>query len=340
MTQIVESDPTRGTPRGRLASRRSRLTTGRRDLAILVVLVIIAVSLPSAVSGATLFLWETVAVQAIFALGTNMLIGDTDIHTFGQAAFYGTGGYTIALLTIEGWSVPTALLAAAIMGILIGALIGWLSMPLMGIGSVMMTVAVAQSLYSLSGRSSLLGGDNGKSVEPNGVPIPVAPEYGYFIFGVCFLLGALIWLIRRSPYGALQRAIRDDPVRVVSMGINVRLFRASVFMVSGAFCAVAGALTALTQFASSPEFFFWLISGNALIMVVLGGMGTFWGPIIGAAAYTLLIHELQDRFPDSSVLVSGLCLLALVLIAPRGLVGGPRRIRYFVQQVSARRGES
>ena len=333
----MQSEPARGTRAAKEPGRRFRMTSGRRDLAILVVLVAIAFSLPNAVSGATLFLWETIAVQAIFALGTNMLIGDTDIHTFGQAAFYGTGGYTIAVLTIDGWSVPGALVAAAVMGLVIGALIGGLSMPLMGIGSVMMTVAVAQSFYSLSGRSSLLGGDNGKSVLPNGVPVPVAPEYGYFIFSVCFFLGALIWLIRRSPYGALQRAIRDDPVRVLSMGINVRMFRATVFMVSGAFCAVAGALTALTQFASSPEFFFWLISGNALIMVVLGGMGTFWGPIIGAAVYTLLIHELQDRFPDSSVLVSGIALLVLVLIAPRGLIGGPKRIRDLVQQFSARK---
>lgn len=301
------------------------------------VLVATAFVLPNVVSGATLFLWETIAIQAIFALGTNMLIGETDIHTFGQAAFYGTGGYTIALLTLQGWSAPTALLVAAVGGVLVGGFIGGLSMRLMGIGSVMMTVAVAQSFYSVAGRSTLLGGDNGKAVAPNGVPSPVTPEFGYFVFGVCLVLGTLIWLIRRSPYGAMQRAIREDPVRVLSMGLNVRLFRASVFAVSGAFCAIAGAMTALAQFSASPEFFFWLISGNALTMVVLGGMGTFWGPVIGAVTYTLLLHELQDRYPSSSVLVTGLCLLTLVLIAPRGLIGGPARIREFIVSIANRK---
>lgn len=329
-TVRVAETPAAGTVRGPRAGHL-------RSLAPFPLIVVAGLILPWVTSGAGLFLWELIVIQVVFALGTNLLVGHANIHTFGQAAFYGVGGYAAAVLALEGWNAWLALIAAIVLGSLLGGFVGGLTMRMTGMGTLMVTVAVAQCFSMLSGRLSVFGGDNGLSAIANGFPSTVGVSYWYLLLGICLVAIALMWVIVHSPFGAVLHALRDDPVRVVHMGVDVRRFRVIAFTLSGAFCGLAGSLAAYTQSAVSPEFFFWVISGNALIMCVLGGLNSFWGPALGAVVYVLLSHELQSYFPDMSILAMGIALLVVVLILPRGLVEAPRRLALILPRQTGRK---
>ena len=307
-----------------------------RSVAPFLLLAAFAGVLPLLVDGAGLFLWEMIAVQAVFALGTNLLVGHANIHTFGQAAFFGAGGYAVALMSIRGWPVVLTLVMAIGLCALLGALIGGISARATAMGTLMITVAVAQSLHMLTGRLSVFGGDNGLSAIAEGLPSTIGTGYWYLIASLSLVAVAVLWCILHSPFGALLHAMRDDPLKVAHLGINVKLVRVAVFTLSGAFCGFAGSLAAFTQSAVSPEFFLWVVSGNALIMCVLGGMRSFWGPAAGAVLYMLLTHELQGALPTISILVTGVALLVVVLLLPGGLADAPGRLKSSARLVTRR----
>lgn len=288
---------------------------------------VVAAFLPFVADGASLLLWELIAIQIVFALGTNILVGHANVHTFGQAAFFGVGGYGVAVLVTRGWSTPLALLVGVVLCALLGVFIAALSTRASPMGTLMITVAVAQSLYMLAGRLSAFGGDNGLSVIAMDIPSTVGWGYWYLVAGLCGAAVLLMWLVASSPLGALLHALRDDPVKISHLGIDVRLVRIAAFALSGAFCGFAGALAAVTQSAVSPQTFHWIVSGNALIMCVLGGLRSFWGPAAGAVLYMLLTHELQGAFPEISTLAIGVVLLVVVLLLPGGLAEAPVRLR-------------
>src|SRR5690606_5212116 len=195
-TVRMAETPAAGTVRGPRAGHL-------RSLAPFPLIVVAGLILPWVTSGAGLFLWELIVIQVVFALGTNLLVGHANIHTFGQAAFYGVGGYAAAVLALEGWNAWLALIAAIVLGSPLGGFVGGLTMRMTGMGTLMVTVAGAQCFSMLSGRLSVFGGDNGLSAIANGFPSTVGVSYWYLLLGICLVAIALMWVIVHSPFGAV-----------------------------------------------------------------------------------------------------------------------------------------
>jgi branched-chain amino acid transport system permease protein len=322
----------------RLARQRSPAAVRRvsAKAAVLVVVVVVAAVFPMMATGAQVFLWETILVQAVFALSVNLLVGHAGIPTFGQAAFYGTGAYAVAALSSHGLPVVVCLVLAMLITGFWALLVGLVASRAAGLGMLMLTLAVAQGMFAVLDRSSLFGGTNGKLVSLVDWPGVSTHAYWYALFIVCAIAAALMWLIVHSPFGLTMHATRDDPLRTLHLGIPVRKYRLIMFTFAGAFGGLAGALFAFTTEAVDPSAFDWTISGNALLMCLLGGLYSFWGPAVGAVIYELLNYQLAQVLPKSWMLFLGIAVMLVVLGVPHGAVSAPERIGSLMRFVRGR----
>jgi branched-chain amino acid transport system permease protein len=303
----------------------------------LLIVVVIALLLPEVTDRAQIFLWQTFAIQALFALSVNLLIGHSGIATFGQAAFYGLGAYTVAEASSHQIAVPLCLLAGMIVAGAASAVVAGIASRAAGLGVLMLTLAVSQGIFSLLDRSSFMGGDNGLLVTNAHWFSPISNDFFYATVLICTFGGVLMWIVLRSPFGHTMHAIRDDPLRTVHLGVNVRLYRLIMFVIAGAFGGLAGGLFAVTNQAVDPSVFNWTISGNALIMALIGGLYSFWGPILGAGTFVLLNHYLSNAAPTSWTLFLGIAVGVIVVALPRGFVSAPRQIQTLFHYARRRR---
>ncbi len=311
--------------------------TGLRELLVrrcrpvgLVVFSAAALLLPLIANGAQLFLWETVLLQAVFALSVNLLVGHGGIATFGQAAFFGVGAYTVAALSQAGIAVPLGLIAALILGAAASVLVAAIASRAEGLGVMMLTLAVSQGLFSIVNRSNFMGGANGTPVVLVDWFSTTSTAYWYAMLAISAAAALLMWVVLNSPFGLTMRAIRDDPLRVVHFGVSVRLLRAVMFVIAGGFGGLAGGLFACTSQAVDPAVFNWTVSGNALIMALVGGLYSTWGPVLGAIMIVLLNYYLSTLAPALWTFFLGLVVAAMVVALPHGLVSAPDRVRSLV----------
>jgi branched-chain amino acid transport system permease protein len=186
----------------------------------------------------------------------------------------------------------------------------------------LLTLAFAQLIFVLTEQLiGLTGGSNGLLISRYLPHALVESRNHYYLALTCLALSTgAIWALLRSPFGLVIHAVRDDPPRAAGLGINVDLVRAVVFILSGLLAGVAGTLAAVATGGAFPEFAFWLTSGEALVMVVLGGTGTLFGPPIGAAALVVFEH-VTVRYLKNWPLYLGCLLIITVLLFPRGLAG-------------------
>jgi branched-chain amino acid transport system permease protein len=307
--------------------------TGLRELLVrlyrpvgLAVFSAAALLLPLVANGAHLFLWETVLLQAVFALSVNLLVGHAGIATFGQAAFFGIGAYTVAALSQAGISVALALIAALILGGAASVLVAAIASRAEGLGVMMLTLAVSQGLFSMMNRSNFMGGANGTPVVLVDWFSTTSTAYWYAMLAISAAAALLMWVVLNSPFGLTMRAIRDDPLRVVHFGVSVRLLRAIMFVIAGGFGGLAGGLFACTSQAVDPAVFNWTVSGNALIMALVGGLYSTWGPVLGAIMIVLLNYYLSTLAPALWTFFLGLIVAVMVVALPHGLVSAPDRV--------------
>jgi branched-chain amino acid transport system permease protein len=294
--------------------------------------VILAASLllPLVATGAQLFLWETVLLQAVFALSVNLLVGHSGIATFGQAAFFGIGAYAIAATSQHGVAVSFGLIAAMILGAAASAVVAGIAARAEGMAVMMLTLAVSQGLFSMMNRSSFMGGANGTAVVLVDWFSTTSIAYWYSMLAISAVAAWLMWVVLRSPFGLSMRAIRDDPLRVVHFGVSVRLFRSVMFVIAGAFGGLAGGLFACTSQAVDPSVFNWTVSGSALIMALVGGLYAAWGPVLGATMIVLLNYYLSTLMPALWTFFLGIVVAVVVIALPHGLVSAPERVRTLV----------
>jgi branched-chain amino acid transport system permease protein len=276
-----------------------------------------------------------VVVLGLAAMALNFLLGFTGVLSFGHAAYFGLGSYGAAM-TIKFFapSTPLAIVAGVLVGTVAAAVIGWLIKSLRGTYFAMVTIAFGQVFYFIAFRwNSVTGGDDGLTGwqrQPlhlgfTTVDILHDDRAFYYLVLACFGLavGAMALLLR-SPLGRTLIAIRENERRARFLGVPVERHIWLSFVLSGAFCALAGALYALLSNFTDPRSLHWTLSGNFVIMAVLGGMRSFWGPLVGAAVFVVLQDYLSSHTQNWMSFI-GLFFVLVVLFFPRGVLGILRR---------------
>jgi branched-chain amino acid transport system permease protein len=281
-----------------------------------------------------------ILVWGLFGLGFDILFGYTGLLSFGQSAFYGTGGFIAAyLLTRAGFPhVITALVIGMVVAALVGWLIGMLALRRTGIYFAMITVAIAEIFFfvEFNPLSDWTGGENGLP----GVPTPVVnlgfttlnftsgwSLYPFLAF--CYFIGLVIALrIVHSPVGAVLAAIRENPLRAQAVGHNVWAYKLTAFVIAAAYAGLAGGLLGVLQGFMPPDAFMFETSGQLIIQTAIGGRGTLIGPLVGAAVWLFLQDFLQATLKLGAAwkLVLGLVFVLLVCFLRQGIVGAVREL--------------
>ncbi|HTR83392.1 MAG TPA: branched-chain amino acid ABC transporter permease [Reyranella sp.] len=276
-------------------------------------------------------LGSRILIYALAAMALNFLLGYTGVLSFGHAAYFGLGGYgTAMVLKFLYPSTPLAMLAGIVVGTVAAAIIGPLIVRLRGVYFAMCTIAFGQVFYFIAFQwSSVTGGDDGLSAWQR-QPINLGfttfdilhdnKAFYYFVLAVFALcVGAMAFLLR-SPFGRTLLAIRENERRARFLGIPVDRHIWMSWVVSCFFVSVAGCLYALLSDFIDPRAIRWDQSGNFVIMAVLGGMRSFWGPLIGAAIF-LVLQDYISSHTENWMSFVGLFFVLIVLFFPRGVLG-------------------
>jgi branched-chain amino acid transport system permease protein len=279
------------------------------------------------VAGALLPLDDALVVEnaiglALFAVATNLLLGFGGLVSFGQAAFYGAGAYVVMIGWERwGWSYWVGFAVAPLVGALLALAVGLIALRTRQLYFALLTLAFTQLAFVLAQQQhEFTGGDNGifGDVLP---PVLADNRQGYmFTLGVATVSCLVLWRIVTSPFGLVLRATRENRDRMEALGVNVFRHQLIAFMISGFFCAVAGALFVVHTKSAYPQLLEWTKSGEPILMAVIGGMLSFLGPVVGAFVYVIGQQWLVQN-TDHWQLVLGLVLLAVVLLRPDGLAG-------------------
>ncbi len=315
-----------------------RLGKGNQSLwlGLLLFLFLLALPMYSAQSPYTVILAIDLLVAALFATSLHFIMGPAGLHSFGHAAYFGLGAYGAALLlTKAGIPMEAALLLAPLLAIAGAFVFGWFAVRLSGVYLAMLTLAFAQITWATVYQwDSFTGGSNGL--------IGVWPAHWlshkstYYVL-VLTLTALSLWALRRmlfSPFGYAIRAGRDSFARADAIGIDVKKVHWVAFIIAGGFAGLAGSLFVFSKGSVSPETLFVTKSVDGLVMVLLGGIQTLVGPIVGAVSFTWL-HDTVARNTEYWRAVLGGVILLLVLLFPQGIAG---YIRLAMQRLSRLRG--
>ncbi|MBP2669385.1 MAG: Branched-chain amino acid ABC-type transport system [Deltaproteobacteria bacterium] len=273
------------------------------------------------------YLLTQIFIASLVAVAFNLLLGTTGLLSFGQAAFYGVGAYTVGLLaTKAGVSTLPALLLAPVFAAAVAALIGFFCVRLSGVHFAMLTLAFGQLVFTIAFKwYGFTGGDNGiQGIPvrplPGGVEIGSTQAMYYFALAVVGVSVEILRRIRSSPFGSTLKAIRENTQRAAYLGVNVKLYQWAAFVIAGAFTGLAGGLYALMEKSITPDIIHWTKSGEPVFMTIIGGIYTFAGPMVGAVVFTVLNSYLV-AWTEKWALVLGIILLVMVLLLPGGVVG-------------------
>ncbi|HEX3537749.1 MAG TPA: branched-chain amino acid ABC transporter permease [Stellaceae bacterium] len=278
-----------------------------------------------------------IMLMAVFAMSLDLLVGFAGLVSLGHTAFFGVGGYALMLLTSSAgpanlWlTLPVALAAAAVAAVIIGLLVLRSS----GVYFIMVTLAFTQMLYYFAIGQKWLGGSDGAYInfKPRAalfgfVPFDLQKPLHFYWVALALMAGTylLLFVILRSLFGRVVCAIRSNEGRLASLGIPTFRYKLVCFVIAGALAGLAGYFASAQYGVVNPDFFGWRLAGEVLMIVILGGMGTLHGPILGAFALVLL----EDSLSVASkhwLLPMGLFIIAAVLLLPKGIAGLLERAR-------------
>ena len=314
--------------------RERRHAAARRQKVFYAVLLVIALLAPLAVY--PVFLMKLLCF-ALFACAFNLLLGYAGLLSFGHAAFFATGGYITGymLSSYSGLSTELGILAGTLASTVLGGLFGMLAIRRQGIYFAMITLALAQLVFFVFVQAPFTGGENGLQGVPRGhlfglVDMKNNMAMYYFVLAVFVLGFAIIQRTIHSPYGQVLKAIRENEPRAVSLGYNVDRHKLLAFVISAALAGLAGATkTVVFQLASLTDAH-WHMSGEVILMTLLGGVGTLLGPVLGSGLVVWLHHALGGSVLGSwmSVILGSIFVLC-VLLFRAGIVG---YLQKFVQR--------
>jgi branched-chain amino acid transport system permease protein len=312
----------------------ARLTPARLALGVVLLLLLLV---PVVGGRYETYLVTQILIFALFALALNLMVGSAGLVSFGHAAYFAIGAYAVAVLgTTLAWPFALTFGGAIVLSALAALVIGYFCVRLTSIYLAMLTLAFAQLVWAVAFQwRSVTRGDTGFI----GLRVPdliSSPQAFYYFALLTVVLSALVlWLVRESAFGRTLVSARENAVRTEFVGVNVKRIQLVAFVVSGTFSGVAGALFALFNRSVFPEFAWWTMSAEVLIMTILGGIYSFFGPALGAAAIILLdvtISEHTEYWPT----VLGLILLVVLFVFPDGLAGLAGRWRRDRPATSAR----
>jgi branched-chain amino acid transport system permease protein len=294
-----------------------------------------------------LTLFTRIVILALAAVSLNLMLGYGGMMSFGHAAYLGIGGYAVGILAHEGvtsgfvqW--PVALLASALFALVIGAL----SLRTRGVYFIMITLAFAQMAYYICAGIARYGGDDGLTIYKRSEfvgPVNLSNKVQFYYICLALLLAAiyLVWRLVNSRFGMVIQGSRSNDVRMRAIGFPTYRYKLICFVIAGTLCGLSGALLANHTDFVSPSIMYWTRSGDLIIMVVLGGMGTLFGPVFGAVALlvfeellpalirllgTPMFGEQAARASEYWQIVMGPLLLLVVLFARGGIDGLLRKL--------------
>jgi branched-chain amino acid transport system permease protein len=310
--------------------RRSRFSANAKALALLLAC---ALALPWLLASLGmdyyLSLASRIVVYAIAATSLNLVLGYGGMVTFGHAAFVGLGAYVTGIMISEGvQSGPTHVLVAVLLGSAVALLIGMISLRTRGVYFIMITLAFAQMLFYLANSVKGYGGDEGLNIRSRsllavGSLVLDLKKPFVFYYVALTVLVLTLWALARfvpSRFGRAVLALRDDDVRAEALGFPTYRFKLTVFVVAGALGAVSGVLSVNLSGYVSPNVLHWTQSGTLMVMVILGGVASVWGGVLGAAVL-LLLEELLSAYTQHGEFWTGWVLLLVVLFTRQGLAG-------------------
>lgn len=268
---------------------------------------------------------------ALFACAFNLLLGYAGLLSFGHAAFFGGAAYITGYVTKEwGFGPLLGILAGAAFAMVIGTIFGFLAIRRQGIYFAMVTLALAQIIYFLALQMPFTGGENGLQGIPRGqlfgfIDLNSSLSMYYFVFAI-FLIGfGIIYRTINSPFGEVLQAIRENESRALSLGYDVDHFKLLAFVISATLAGLAGATKAIIfQFAALTSAH-WQTSGEVILMTLVGGLGTIFGPVLGAITVGALSHELS-AFGSWVQVILGTIFVVCVMVFRRGIIGEIQRL--------------
>lgn len=264
---------------------------------------------------------------AIFACAFNLLLGYTGLLSFGHAAFMGSAAYATGWLVRSGGLTPElGVIAGTLVAGVLGLLVGLVAIRRQGIYFAMVTLAMAQMIYFICLQAPFTGGEDGLQGVPRGKLLGVLPlDNDLVMYFVVLAVFAAVFLgivrIVHSPYGQVLKAIRENEPRAVSLGYDVDRYKLLAFVLSTALAGLAGSLKTLVLGFATLSDVHWSLSGEVVLMTLLGGMGTFAGPVIGAFTIVGLQNFLADRVGSWVTVIIGVIFVFCVIAFRRGIVG-------------------
>ncbi|MGC4079091.1 MAG: branched-chain amino acid ABC transporter permease [Rubrivivax sp.] len=264
---------------------------------------------------------------AIFACAFNLLLGYTGLLSFGHAAYFAAAAYSTGwLVRSAGWSPELGIVAGTLIAAAVGLVVGLIAIRRQGIYFAMVTLALAQMVYFVFLQAPFTGGEDGLQGVPRGKLFGVLSLADdrvmyYVVLAVFVAVFAAIIRIVHSPFGQVLKAIRENEPRAVSLGYAVDRYKLLAFVLSTAIAGLAGALKTLVLGFATLSDAHWSLSGEVVLMTLLGGMGTFAGPVIGAFTIIGLQNFLADRVGSWVTVIIGGIFVACVVAFRRGFVG-------------------
>lgn len=264
---------------------------------------------------------------AIFACAFNLLLGYTGLLSFGHAAFMGSAAYATGwLVKSAGWSPEMGVLAGTLIAGAIGLVVGLIAIRRQGIYFAMITLAMAQMIYFICLQAPFTGGEDGLQGVPRGVlfgVLPLTDDLVMYFVVLAVFVAVFLGIVRivHSPYGQVLKAIRENEPRAISLGYAVNRYKLLAFVLSTALSGLAGSMKTLVLGFATLSDVHWSLSGEVVLMSLLGGLGTFAGPAIGAATIIGLQNFLADRVGSWVTVIIGATFVFCVLVFRRGIVG-------------------
>lgn len=297
---------------------------------VLLALVIAAlVAVPWVASYFFIFIATEILILGLFAASFNLIFGYTGMLSFGHAAFFGIGSYATALVLIHlEWPFLACLLVSMGVSALLALVIGFLSVRLNEVYFAMLTLAFGMMVFAIAyqWRSVTNGSDGlaGFILKDFGLGLDLTlgnpSVYYHVVLAIVGIAAVVLYIICRSSFGMVLKAIRQNPERVSFAGLNVRSYRLAAFVIGGTFAGLAGGLIAPFLRVASPELLHWSMSAEPVLMSILGGTGYFLGPFVGSALFVLL-ETVITSYTESWMLVLGIILALMVVFFRKGLLG-------------------
>jgi branched-chain amino acid transport system permease protein len=304
---------------------------------MLVLLVLVACLVPLVGSTYLSIIGARIIIYGMLAMSLDLILGYGGMVSLGHAAYFGTGAYTVGVLALNGVTsgfvaFPAAIAAAAAVALVIGAL----SLRTRGVYFIMLTLAFAQMLFYLAVGQQQLGGDDGMPLPHRdvfaGLDLASPQQFYYFALVLLVLTTYLAHRLVHARFGLILNACRQNETRLLTVGISTYRYKLVAFVIAGAIAGLAGALIANLEAYISPNFLDWKVSGDIIMMIVIGGIGTLVGPVLGAALY-IIIEQIVTPFTTHWMAILGPLLVLVALFWRRGVWGllataqSPARVR-------------